>query len=79
MCDVTKHIMINGNYLPGSIQGQDGWGFEQPGLVGGTPAYSRELELGDLKGPFQPKTFYGSVKILVQYSRPLITCLQITI
>ena len=41
MCDVTKHIMINGNYLPGSIQGQDGWGFEQRGLEGGVPAYGR--------------------------------------
>jgi len=27
--------------LPGSIQGQDGWGFEQPGLEGGVPAYSK--------------------------------------
>ena len=27
--------------LPGSIQGQAGWGIEQPGLVGGVPAYSR--------------------------------------
>ena len=47
--------------LPGSIQGQAGWGFEQPGLVGGVPAYSRGLELDDLKGPFQPKLFYDSV------------------
>ena len=29
------------NALPGSIQGQVGWGFEQPGLEGGVPAYSR--------------------------------------
>jgi len=27
-------------------------GFEQPGLEGGVPAYSRGLELDDLKGPF---------------------------
>jgi len=27
--------------LPGGVQGQAGWGFEQPGLVGGVPAYSR--------------------------------------
>ena len=26
---------------PGGIQGQGGWGFEQPGLVGGVSAYSR--------------------------------------
>jgi len=38
-----------------------GWGFEQPGLEEDVPAYSRGLELGDLKGPFQPKPFYDSV------------------
>jgi len=27
--------------LPGSVQGQVGWGFEQPGLVEGVPAHSR--------------------------------------
>jgi len=27
---------------PGSIQGQVGWGFGQPGLEGGVPAYSRD-------------------------------------
>jgi len=36
-----------------------GWmGFEQPGLVGSVPAYSRGVGTtlkGDLKGPFQPK------------------------
>ena len=47
--------------LPGSIESQAGWGFKQPGIEGGIPAYSRELELGDLKGPFQPKAFYDSV------------------
>jgi len=26
---------------PGGIQGQAGWGCEQPGLVGAVPAYSR--------------------------------------
>jgi len=45
--------------LLGSIQGQAGWGFEEPGLEGGV--YSRGLELHDLKGPFQLKSFYGSV------------------
>ena len=47
--------------LHGSIQGQAGWGFEQPGLAGGVPAYSRGLELDDLKGPFQPKPFCDSM------------------
>jgi len=27
--------------LPGSVQGQVGWGFEQPGLVQGVPAHGR--------------------------------------
>jgi len=27
--------------LPGSVQGQVGWGFEQPGLVEGVPALGR--------------------------------------
>ena len=31
--------------LPGGVQGQAGWVCEQPGLVGGVPAYSRGLEL----------------------------------
>ena len=44
-----------------SVKGQAGWGCEQPGLEGGVPAYSRGLELGDLKGPFQPKPFYDSM------------------
>ena len=47
--------------LPGSIQGQAGWGFEQPAVEGGVPAHSRGLELGDLKGPSQPKPFYDSM------------------
>jgi len=27
--------------LPGSVQGQSGWGFEQPALVEGVPAHGR--------------------------------------
>jgi len=30
--------------IPGSAQGQVGWGPGQPGLVGGNPAYGRGLE-----------------------------------
>jgi len=56
-------LFISGDFsscpLPGSIQGQAGWGCEQPGLQGGVPAYSRGLELDDLKGPFQPKVTFG--------------------
>jgi len=37
-----------------SIQGQAGWGSEQTSLERGVPAYSRGLQLDDLKGPFQP-------------------------
>ena len=38
-----------------TFQGQAGWGCEQPALEGGVPVYSREVELGDLNGPFWPK------------------------
>ena len=31
----------NGCPLSGGVQGWAGWGCEQPGLVGGVPAYSR--------------------------------------
>jgi len=34
--------------LPGSVQGQVGWGFEQPGLVEGVPVHGRGVELHDL-------------------------------
>ena len=51
--------------LFGGIQGQAGWGCEQPGLQGGVPAFGKGLELGDLKGPFQPKPFYGSMKTCI--------------
>jgi len=33
--------------------------------VGGVPAYSRGLEVGGLKGHFQPKTFYDSMIIFL--------------
>jgi len=29
--------------LPGSVQGQFGWGFEHPGLVEGVPAHGRGI------------------------------------
>jgi len=39
-----------------------GWmGCEQPGLEGGVPAYSRGLERGDPKCPFQSKPLYDSL------------------
>ena len=41
-------------FIPGGVQGQAGWGSGQPDLVGGSPACSRGLELGDLQGPFNP-------------------------
>jgi len=34
--------------LPGCIQGQLGWGPEQPDVVGGSPAQDKGLELGRL-------------------------------
>jgi len=30
--------------IPGSVQGQVGWDFEQPDLVGGGPTHSRGVE-----------------------------------
>ena len=45
---------------PRGVQGQAGWDLEQPGLEGGVPAYSKGLELGDLKDLFQPKPFCDS-------------------
>ena len=45
----------------GAVQSQAGWGFEQPALVGGIPAYSRGLELDDLKCAFQLKPFCDSL------------------
>mgnify|MGYP001855436156 CR=1 FL=1 len=59
---MPEHVAQRGSgcTLPGSVQGQAGWGSE-PGLVGGDPVYSRGLELDDLKGPFQPKPFRDSM------------------
>ena len=65
---VVKHLnrlpskVVNAlKHSSGSIQSQAGWGCEQPGVEGGVPAYSRGLELGEVKGPFQPKLFCNSM------------------
>ena len=34
--------------IPGSVQGQVGWGFEQPGIVEDVPAHGRGVGLDDL-------------------------------
>jgi len=47
--------------FPGGIVGQAGCGSGQPGLLVGDPAHSRELELDDHCGPFQPRPFYGMI------------------
>jgi len=59
------------------IQGQAGWDCEQPGLVGGVPAYSRGLKLDDIKGPFQSKPFYDSMKPGLWYMHVLMTKCQL--
>jgi len=56
--------------LPGSLQGQAGWGFEHPGLMEDVSAYCRKLELNDLKGPFQPKTFCDSIIFISLIASP---------
>jgi len=43
------------------------------GLEGGVPAYSRGLELDDLKGPFQPKQFHDSMKMELWEAAPTST------
>jgi len=35
--------------IPGNVQGQIGWGFGQPSLVGGVPACRRGIGLDHLK------------------------------
>ena len=35
-------------WLPGSVEGQVGWGFGQAGLVEGVPAHGRGLDLDGL-------------------------------
>lgn len=45
----------------GIVQGQTGWCFEHPGLVGSVPAPGVVgVELDDLTGPFQPRRFCDS-------------------
>lgn len=51
----------HGCSILGGIQAQTGWGPEQPSLVGGSTGRGRELELGGLQGPIQPKPFCDSV------------------
>ena len=43
--ETLEHVAQRGCgcLLPGGIQGQVGWGFEQPRLEGGIPAYSRVI------------------------------------
>lgn len=44
-----------------SIEGQDGWGFDQPGLLEGSLPIAEGLELDDLEGAFLSKPFYDCV------------------
>jgi len=52
---------LYGRSLPGIIQGQAGWDFEQRGVEGGALPIAGGLEVDDLRGPFQPKPFYDSM------------------
>ena len=48
MCgEVLEQVALEscGFPIPGSVQGQVGWGFEQLGLEGGIPAHGRGFEV----------------------------------
>lgn len=47
----------------GNIQGQLRWSSVQPNLVEGVPAQVREWTRWSLKGPFQLKLLYESIKV----------------
>ncbi|PKU34471.1 pol- hypothetical protein [Limosa lapponica baueri] len=47
--------------IPGNIQGQVGWGSEQPDLVEDVPAHCRGLDWMTFKGSFESKLFYDSM------------------
>ncbi|NXG59602.1 ANS1A protein, partial [Hemiprocne comata] len=61
--------------ISGSVEGQVGWGLEQPGRVGGVPAHAGGLGLDDLEGPFQPKPIWN-YEGLYMASSWLACCLQ---
>jgi len=44
--EALEQVAQRGGRCPivGSVQGQVGWGFEQPGLVEGVPAHDRGLD-----------------------------------
>ena len=50
-----------GCLLPGSVQGQAGWGFEQPGLVEGVLTHGRAVGTRCSLRSLLPKPFYDSV------------------
>jgi len=47
------------------FQGQAGCGSGQPGLVVGDVAHSRGLKLGDHYSPFQLRSFYDSMILIM--------------
>ena len=65
-CDALEQVAQGGCGcpIPGGIQGQAGCGSGQPGLLVGDPAYSRGLERDEYCGPFQPRPFCDSNKLL---------------
>ena len=78
--------------LPGSVQGQAGWGFEQPGLVEGVPAHGRGVGTrGSVRSlPTQTNLwfilwFYDSLSdfcivcdIIIVYEMNFIICMMIS-
>ena len=44
-------------WIPGNVQGQAGWGLEQPGTVEVVPAHGREWNWMSFKVPSSPNRF----------------------
>jgi len=45
---LPREVVESGGPIPGNIQGQVGWGSEQPGLVENAPAHCRGAGLDDI-------------------------------
>jgi len=58
-------LLFAGYEMMSDFQGQAGCGSGQPGLVVGDVAHSRGLKLGDHYSPFQLRSFYDSMILIM--------------